>query len=80
LDVPKQTIAFCIKQADGKMIDDGFRTEPVGRQVRSSGAADLHATILSMLGLDYEKLTYTCNGRQFRLTDVHGKVAQTRIA
>jgi uncharacterized protein (DUF1501 family) len=37
---------------------------------------DLHATILHLLGLDHEKLTYRYNGRDFRLTDVHGKVIQ----
>jgi hypothetical protein len=35
---------------------------------------DLHATILHLLGLDHEKLTYRFQGREFRLTDVHGKV------
>jgi hypothetical protein len=35
---------------------------------------DLHATILRLLGFDHEKLTYRYNGRDFRLTDVHGKV------
>ena len=34
---------------------------------------DLHATILAMLGLDHTKLTYPFQGRDFRLTDVHGK-------
>lgn len=33
---------------------------------------DLHATILRLLGLDFEKLTYRFNGRDMRLTDVHG--------
>ncbi|MFT5105919.1 MAG: hypothetical protein ACI8XO_001228 [Verrucomicrobiales bacterium] len=33
---------------------------------------DLHATILHLLGLDHEKLTYRYAGRDFRLTDVHG--------
>lgn len=36
---------------------------------------DLHATILHQLGLDHTKLTYRYAGRDFRLTDVHGKVA-----
>ena len=36
---------------------------------------DLHATILYLLGLDHELLTYHYAGRDFRLTDVHGKVA-----
>jgi Protein of unknown function (DUF1501) len=35
---------------------------------------DLHATILHLMGLDHEKLTYRYSGRDFRLTDVHGAV------
>ena len=35
---------------------------------------DLHATILHLLGIDHEKLTYRYSGRDFRLTDVHGHV------
>lgn len=35
---------------------------------------DLHATILHLLGLDHERLTYRFAGRDFRLTDVHGRV------
>ena len=35
---------------------------------------DLHATILHLLGLEHEKLTYVYNGRRFRLTDVAGEV------
>ena len=37
---------------------------------------DLHATILHILGLDHEKLTYRYAGRDFRLTDVHGSVVR----
>ena len=37
---------------------------------------DLHATILHLLGLDHTKLTYRFQGRDFRLTDVHGNVVQ----
>lgn len=37
---------------------------------------DLQATILHCLGFDHERLTYTYQGRQFRLTDVHGKVVK----
>ncbi|PYV34744.1 MAG: sulfatase [Acidobacteria bacterium] len=36
---------------------------------------DLHATILQLLGFDHKKLTYKFQGRDFRLTDVHGNVA-----
>ena len=35
---------------------------------------DLHATLLYILGLDHEKLTYRFAGRDFRLTDVAGNV------
>jgi hypothetical protein len=41
---------------------------------------DLHATILALLGFDHEKLTYRYNGRDFRLTDVHGKVVKGIMA
>ena len=41
---------------------------------------DLHATILHLLGLDHTKLTYRFSGRDFRLTDVAGKVIQDIIA
>ena len=37
---------------------------------------DLHATILHLLGFDHTKLTYRFQGRDFRLTDVHGKVVE----
>ena len=37
---------------------------------------DLHATILRLLGFDHEKFTYRYAGRDFRLTDVHGKVVK----
>jgi uncharacterized protein (DUF1501 family) len=35
---------------------------------------DIHATVLHLLGLDHTKLTYRHAGRDFRLTDVHGRV------
>ncbi len=41
---------------------------------------DLHATMLHLLGFDHEKLTYRYNGRDFRLTDVHGQVLKSIIA
>ncbi len=37
---------------------------------------DFHATILHLLGLDHEKLTFRYAGRDYRLTDVHGEVVQ----
>jgi arylsulfatase A-like enzyme len=41
---------------------------------------DLHATMLHLLGVDHEKLTYRFQGRDFRLTDVHGKVVHGLLA
>jgi hypothetical protein len=41
---------------------------------------DLHATILHLLGLDHEQLTYRYSGRDYRLTDVHGRVVQDVIS
>jgi len=41
---------------------------------------DLHATILHLLSLDHERLTYRYDGRDFRLTDVHGHVVNEIIA
>ena len=41
---------------------------------------DLHATMLRLLGFDHERLTYRYAGRDFRLTDVHGRVIDELIA
>jgi hypothetical protein len=40
---------------------------------------DLHATMLHLMGIDHEKLTYRYSGRDFRLTDVHGQIAHEII-
>ena len=37
---------------------------------------DLHATILHQMGLDHERLAYHSGGRNYRLTDVHGRVVR----
>jgi len=41
---------------------------------------DLHATILHLMGIDHTKLTYKFQGREFRLTDVHGNVVKKLLA
>ena len=41
---------------------------------------DLNATILHLLGVDHERLTYRFQGRQFRLTDVHGKLIKQALS
>jgi hypothetical protein len=40
----------------------------------------MHATILHLMGLDHEMLTFKHAGRDFRLTDVHGRVVDEIIA
>jgi hypothetical protein len=41
---------------------------------------DLHATMLHLLGIDHTKLTFKFQGRDFRLTDVHGNVVKKLLA
>ncbi len=41
---------------------------------------DLHATLLHLLGIDHKRLTYRFQGRDFRLTDVHGRVIDRLLA
>ena len=55
----------------GKTDDFGFNVVENGVHIH-----DLQATILSCLGIDHTKLTYKFQGRQFRLTDVHGEVVR----
>jgi hypothetical protein len=57
-------------------------TDPFGFQAVENPVHvhDLHATMLHLLGFDHEKLTYRYAGRDFRLTDVHGKVITPLIA
>lgn len=47
---------------------------------RPTTVHDLHATMLHLLGIDHERLTYRYAGRDFRLTDVHGKVIGEIVA
>jgi hypothetical protein len=41
---------------------------------------DFHATMLHLLGIDHEKLTYKSQGRRFRLTDVSGNVVHSILS
>ena len=59
----------------GETDDFGFRA--VENKVH---VHDLHATLLYLLGFDHEKLTYRYSGRDFRLTDVHGRVLKEIVA
>src|SRR5262245_5020808 len=53
-------------------------TDELGFNVAENGVHihDIQATILHLLGLDHERLTYRYAGRDFRLTDIHGKVVR----
>jgi hypothetical protein len=59
----------------GASDDYGFNVAEGGVHVH-----DVQATILHMLGIDHTKLTYRFQGRQFRLTDVHGNVVRDIVA
>lgn len=51
-----------------------------GVEERPVHVHDLHATILHLFGFDHEELTYRFQGRDFRLTDVHGKVVKELLS
>jgi arylsulfatase A-like enzyme len=57
-------------------------TDELGYNVATGGVHvhDLHATMLHLLGIDHERLTYKFQGRRYRLTDVHGTVVQELLA
>lgn len=57
-------------------------TDAFGMDIVEDGVHvhDLNATILHLLGIDHEKLTYRYQGREFRLTDVHGNVVREILA
>lgn len=58
------------------------RTDDYSVNVAEDGVSvhDLHATILHLLGIDHERLVFRFQGRDFRLTDVHGKVVKPLLA
>ena len=62
-------------QVHGATDDFGFRAVEHPVHVH-----DLHATILWLLGFDHERFTYRYAGRDFRLTDVHGRVVRELLA
>ncbi len=57
-------------------------TDPFGYNVAENGVHvhDLHATMLHLLGINHERLTFRYQGRDFRLTDVHGNVVQQMLS
>jgi hypothetical protein len=63
----------CLKSGFAYGATDEFGQKAVKDKVHMH---DLHATLLYLLGLDHEQLTYRYAGRDFRLTDVHGSVVK----
>jgi hypothetical protein len=66
-------------------VDGGWDVKRLVRQILASGTYrvhvhDLHATILRLFGIDHTRLTYGFQGRDFRLTDVAGKVVDPILA
>jgi hypothetical protein len=57
-------------------------TDEFGYNIAGDGVHvhDFQATILHLLGIDHEALTYKFQGRRYRLTDVHGKVVKGLLA
>ena len=58
------------------------RTDDLAMRVEENPVLlhDLHATILHQMGFDHERLTYHYAGRDYRLTDVHGKVIKELLS
>jgi Protein of unknown function (DUF1501) len=78
------SLGFSIWLAGG-VIKGGFvhgATDELGMQAVKDRmhVHDLHATILHLMGLNRERLTYRYSGRDFRLTDVSGRVAREILA
>ncbi|MFP6672469.1 MAG: DUF1501 domain-containing protein [Pirellulaceae bacterium] len=75
---------FCIWMAGGGMRGGSSygESDDFSYNVAKDGVHvhDLQATILNQLGIDHERLTFKFQGRQYRLTDVHGKVVQGILA
>jgi hypothetical protein len=68
--------SYNIVDKDGQILDpvpDKFTAPAVH-------VHDLNATIMHLLGVDHQKLTYKYSGRDFRLTDVHGFVVKDLVA
>ncbi len=58
------------------------QTDPYGYNIVEGGVHihDFHATMLHLLGIDHERLTYRHQGRRYRLTDVHGEIVHPILA
>ena len=70
---------------EGASVKPGYSygaTDDFGYNIAERGAHihDFHATLMHLLGIDHERLTFKNQGRCFRLTDVHGEIARDILA
>jgi hypothetical protein len=76
--------AFCVWMAGGGVKGGTVvgKTDELGYYAVEDPVTmpDFHATILRLLGVDHERLVYKFQGRQFRLTDVSGRVVEKILA
>jgi hypothetical protein len=70
-----EIIALLTLAHEREIGDFGFNTAENGVHTH-----DLNATVLNLLGLDHERLTFRYQGRDFRLTDVHGELVPGILA
>jgi hypothetical protein len=78
------------RQRGVSLSEENFSTMPLSRHTpsrcgpshcgQSSAKHEPHATILHLMGLDHERLTFRFGGRDYRLTDVHGNVVKEILA
>ena len=75
---------FCLWMAGGGVRGGTVHgaTDEIGHKAVEDRVSvhDFHATILHLLGIDHRKLTYRYQGRDFRLTDIHGHVIKDILA
>lgn len=66
-----------VKEGHSHGVSDEYGNVPAENPVH---VHDLHATVLHLMGLDHTRLTYRYSGRDYRLTDIHGKVVDDVLA
>ena len=71
MNCPVLVVGLLLAFASNAAANDEFGCAAASSKVH---VHDLYATLLHLLGFDREKLTYRYAGRDFRLTDVHGRV------
>lgn len=72
-------IEVCVSSTSDSQLE---KTCEYGYNIQEEGVHihDFHATLLHLLGIVHERLTYEFQGRRYRLTDVHGHVVKKILA